>query len=203
MKTVAIVDYGLCNLDSIGRAVQECGAAPAVTDRPEAVRRAAAVIVPGVGAFPDAMADLGKNGLDDALREAAVEGVPLLGICLGMQLLAGRSLEVRLTDGLGLIAGEVRRLEPGRGERVPHVGWDEVHHDGRCPLLVGIPPGKDFYFVHSYHLRCADPADAAATTPYCGGFTSVVWRDRVFGVQFHPEKSQVLGFRVLQNFLAL
>lgn len=204
MKTVAVIDYGLCNLDSIARAVQECGARPVVTDKPETVRTAAAVIVPGVGAFPDAMANLQCNGLVEVLYEQVQQGVPLLGICLGMQLLADRGYEVRPTEGLGLIAGEVHRLQPTtQRERIPHVGWDEVYHDGRCPLFAGIPSGKDFYFVHSYHLRCAERADVAATTPYCGGFTSAVWHGNVFGVQFHPEKSQVLGFRLLHNFLAL
>lgn len=203
MRRVAIVDYGLCNLDSIGRAVQECGGQPVLTDRPADLREAAAIIVPGVGAFPDAMANLRATGMADALREEATAArVPVLGICLGMQLLAARGTEVRPTDGLNLIPGEVRRLAPADPkERVPHVGWNEVAHDGSCPLLAGVPASTDFYFVHSFHLACADPAHVAGTTPHAGRFTSVVWRDRVFGVQFHPEKSQAAGFKVLTNFL--
>lgn len=203
MRRVAIIDYGLCNLDSIGRAVQECGGAPVVTAMPADLKTAAAIIVPGVGAFPDAMANLRATGMADALREEATAArVPVLGICLGMQLLAARGTEGRPTDGLNLIPGEVRRLAPtDPKERVPHVGWNEVAHANICPLLNGVPSGTDFYFVHSYHLVCDDPADAAGITPHAGRFTSVVWRDRVFGVQFHPEKSQAAGFRVLTNFL--
>jgi glutamine amidotransferase len=200
---VAIVDYGLCNLDSIGRAVQECGGAPVLTDKPTDLKTAAAIIVPGVGAFPDAMANLRATGMADALREEATAArVPVLGICLGMQLLATRGTEGRPTDGLNLIPGEVRRLAPtDPKERVPHVGWNEVAHAGACPLLSGVPSGTDFYFVHSFHLACDDPSHVAGTTPHADRFTSVVWRDRVFGVQFHPEKSQAAGFRVLTNFL--
>lgn len=206
MKTTAIVDYGLCNLDSIARAVQECGGNPVVTDRPADLATAASIILPGVGAFPDAMANLHERGLVEALlAQVERQRIPFLGVCLGMQLLASWGFEVRQTHGLGLVRGEVRRLrETHRGERIPHVGWDEVHYRSDCPLFRGIPSGSDFYFVHSYHLACVEESDVAATTPYCGGFTSAVARGGcLFGVQFHPEKSQRAGFRLLQNFLSL
>jgi len=205
MKTVGIIDYGMCNLDSIARAVEECGARPVVTSRAEDLKTVASFILPGVGAFADAMANLHKLELPEFLHEQVMSlGIPLLGICLGMQLLATRSFEGAETRGLGWIEGDVCRLVPTRlGERVPHVGWNEVHLLRPCPLFERIPTGKDFYFVHSYHFRTANPEDALGTTDYCGGFTSVVGRDRIFGVQFHPEKSQKTGFAVLRNFLAL
>jgi glutamine amidotransferase len=205
MKIVAIVDYGLCNLDSIRRAVEECGGHAVVTDRAEDLRTASAIILPGVGAFPDAMANLRARSLPEVLYEQAVEQqIPFLGICLGMQLLATRGYEVRETEGLGWINGEVRRFRPTvLNERIPHIGWNEVDCTADCPLFRGIPANKDFYFVHSFHFRCSQPHEALGTTAYCGGFTSVVGRGLIFGVQFHPEKSQRLGFQVLRNFLAL
>ncbi|MCZ7527700.1 MAG: imidazole glycerol phosphate synthase subunit HisH [Acidimicrobiia bacterium] len=203
MQRVAVVDYGLNNLDSVCRALEECGAAAFVTDSPADVERADRIVLPGVGAFPDAMANLRERGLVDALTEEVQgHGAPFLGICLGMQLLATRSHEVAATDGLGWIPGEVRRLEPTAADRrVPHMGWNEVDPVGTADLFAGIAPRSDFYFVHSFRLCCDDDADVLATTPYCGGFTSAVHRGSVFGVQFHPEKSQAHGFELLRNFL--
>jgi imidazole glycerol-phosphate synthase subunit HisH len=203
MQRVAIIDTGLCNLDSIRRALEECGAKTVVTDDPGDLHAVDRIVLPGVGAFPDAMTRLRERGLDDALRqEVLVDGAPLLGVCLGMQLLADRGEESGGAAGLGFVRGTVRRLVPSDAERVPHMGWNEVH-DRRDPrLLAGIADDADFYFVHSFHLVCDDPSDVAATTPYCGGFTSVVERDNIFGVQFHPEKSQRHGFELLQRFLA-
>jgi imidazole glycerol-phosphate synthase subunit HisH len=203
MRTAAIVDYGMCNLDSVARAVEECGARPLVTADPAALAGADRIILPGVGAFPDGMAHLRERGFDSALREQTAQGIPLLGICLGMQLLADRGWEVRETAGLALVPGEVRRLEPSNGDaRIPHIGWNEVSLDRKCALFDGIESGTDFYFVHSYHFVCADRAAIVARTDYCGGFTSAVARGTVFGVQFHPEKSQRRGLQVLRNFLA-
>ncbi len=205
MKTVAIVDYGMCNLDSIRRAVQECGGNAIVTDRAADLRTAAAIILPGVGAFPDAMENLRARSLTEVLREQVLEKeIPFLGICLGMQLLATRGFEGKETEGLNWIKGEVRRFQPtDRNERIPHIGWNEVYQQSTCPLFKGIPEGKDFYFVHSFHIQCENEAESLGSTPYCGKFTSVVGRGLLFGVQFHPEKSQRLGFQVLRNFLAL
>jgi glutamine amidotransferase len=205
MKKVAIIDYGLCNLDSIFRAVEDCGGNPTITDQIREIEKATHLILPGVGAFHYAMENLEKKGLPALLTEQVVgRQIPFLGICLGMQLLATKGYEGGETAGLGWIDGEVRRIEPTEaGERIPHVGWDEVFYQKDCPLFVGIPPGKDFYFVHSYHFCCDNEADIAAYTPYCGRFISAVARDLIFGVQFHPEKSQRLGFQVLRNFLAL
>lgn len=200
---VAVVDYGMCNLDSVRRALEEAGGRPFVTGDPGELDAADRIVLPGVGAFADAVRNLRDRGLDDALRKQVLDdGVPFLGVCLGMQLLATAGHEGGRTDGLGWVAGEVVRLEPtGAGERVPHVGWNEVHTSGASPLFEGIPDRTDFYFVHSFHLRCDDGGDVLATTPYCGSFTSAVARGHVFGVQFHPEKSQRHGIRLLRNFL--
>ena len=205
MKRVAVVDYGMGNLDSVGRAIEECGGRPIVTDRAAEIETATHIVLPGVGAFGDGIRNLRARGLDEILREhAVVGGIPFLGICLGMQLLGARGHEGGVTDGLGWIEGEVRRLEPaGEDQRVPHIGWNEVAFTRASPLFAGVDTGRDFYFVHSYHLVCRDKQDVLATTPYCGGFVSAVARGRIFGVQFHPEKSQRLGFQVLRNFLAV
>ncbi len=205
MKTVAIVDYGMCNLDSVARAVEECGGKPVVSSQARDLETASHIILPGVGAFPDAMRNIRERALDAALYEQAIEKqVPFLGICLGMQLLATKGWEMEETQGLGFIPGEVKRLDPfGEDRRIPHVGWNEVYPARDSPLFRDIPAGRDFYFVHSYHLCPQDDADTCARTPYAQGFVSAVHRDLVFGVQFHPEKSQRVGFQVLRNFLAI
>lgn len=205
MKKVSIVDYGTCNLDSIRRAVEECGADAVVTDQPRDLAVTSAIILPGVGAFAVAMQNLNARGLSDALAEQVLnKRVPFLGICLGMQLLATRGTEGGEMSGLGWIQGEVRRLQPvGPDERVPHVGWNDILVSRPSTLFDGIPDGSNFYFVHSYHLHCYHEDTVLARTPYCGGFVSAVWKDNIFGVQFHPEKSQRLGFQALKNFLAL
>jgi glutamine amidotransferase len=200
---VAIVDFGLCNLDSIRRAVEECGKPAVVTSSAEDIAGASRVILPGVGAFREAMANLRALGLDRVLTEAVVEGgIPILGICLGMQLMARTGHEGGLCDGLGWIEGEVRRLDPQPGERLPHVGWNEVRFEPGCPLFTGVAQDTDFYFVHSFNVVPTDPRVVAGRTPYGGGFVSALARPPVFGVQFHPEKSQKPGFQVLHNFLA-
>jgi len=205
MKTVAIVDYGMCNLDSVRRAVEECGGTPIVTDRAEDLETATHIILPGVGSFRDGMQNLRQRSLDVILREQVVgRQIPFLGICLGMQMLAAKGWEGGETDGLGWIDGEVRKLEPaGEDRRIPHIGWNEVAVVGNPPLFDGIGSAKDFYFVHSYHLHCRNENDVLARTSYCGGFVSAVGRGQVFGVQFHPEKSQRAGFQLLKNFLSV
>lgn len=205
MSFVAIVDYGMCNLDSVTRAVEECGGRPVVTDQAANLAKARAIILPGVGAFADAMRNIRGRRLDEILGEQVlVKQIPFLGICLGMQLLATTGFEGGRTAGLGWIPGEVRRLTPtGEDTRIPHIGWNEVVAVRDSPLLKGIEHSGDFYFVHSYHLCVESDEHVVARTPYAGGFISVVQRDLIFGVQFHPEKSQRLGFRVLRNFLSL
>ena len=201
-QRVAIVDYGLCNVDSVRRALEVVGADAFVTDEPAELARADRIVLPGVGAFPDAMRNLEARGLDEALAAEVLEGgAPFLGVCLGMQLLAAVSAEVEETKGLNWFDARVTRLVPTGTERVPHVGWNEVRPVCNSPLFAGIPSGADFYFVHSYHVVCADDIDVLALTPYCGRFVSAIQRGYVFGVQFHPEKSQQWGLRLLENFL--
>lgn len=205
MRQVAIIDYGLCNLDSVARAIEECGAIPRITNRPEDLKDSDRIIIPGVGAFGKAMENLRRIGFDDAIREnRARRAMPILGICLGMQLLADSSEEGGHNQGLGLIPGRVLRLKRQTpGERVPHVGWNEVEGTSDHPILAGIAPRTNFYFVHSYHFACEQPAHAIGRTQYCGHFSSVVADNDVVGVQFHPEKSQKAGFALLRNFLSL
>jgi glutamine amidotransferase len=195
----------MCNLDSVARAIEMCGGKPVITDRAEDLASATHIILPGVGAFRDAMLNLKRRGLDIMLREEVVENeIPFLGICLGMQLLALRSWEGGETAGLGWLDGEVRRLEPnGEDRRIPHIGWNEVNVGQDTPLFRGIASGKDFYFVHSYHFCCQDDRDIMAYTPYCGGFVSAVRKGHILGVQFHPEKSQRVGLQLLKNFITL
>jgi imidazole glycerol-phosphate synthase subunit HisH len=205
MKHVAIVDYGAGNLDSVARAIEECGGDAHVTDQAADIRAASYVILPGVGAFGDGMRNLRARGLDVILAEEVRDKqIPLLGICLGMQLLARQGTEGAPVEGLGWFDATVLRLVPDApSTRIPHVGWNEVALSRSTPLFDGVPSDSDFYFVHSYHVVCDDPADVVGTTPYCQGFVSAIGRGNLLGVQFHPEKSQRLGLRVLQNFLAL
>lgn len=202
-QRVAVVDYGMGNLDSVRRALEECGADVSVTDDPADLRRADRIVLPGVGAFADGMRALSERGLDVALTEEVIEaGAPFLGLCLGMQLLAERGEEGGDTSGLGWLPGRVVRLTPtGVDRRVPHIGWNELVQVRSSALFEQVPDRADFYFVHSFWVDC--PADVvAATTPYCGGVTAAVERDNIYGVQFHPEKSQRNGFQLLRNFLA-
>lgn len=204
MRSVAVVDYGMGNLDSVARAIEECGGDPLVTSAKEELERAAAIVIPGVGAFARGMENIRRLGLDVVLDEQVRErGVPCLGLCLGMQLLMTHGDESGEAAGLGWIDGGVERLVPSDGERIPHVGWNEVNPLRQSPLLAGVAPGSDFYFVHSYRVRPANDDVVVATTPYCGGFPAVITRDNVCGVQFHPEKSQKVGLQLLRNFLSL
>ena len=203
MQRIAIVDTGMCNVDSMQRAIEECGAKADVTNSPADLDLADKIVLPGVGAFPDAMELLNQSGLADAIRSNVVDHeVPILGVCLGMQLLTTESVEVRPTKGLNLIAGRVERLVPIDRERVPHVGWNEVHRRSDHALFGGVRDATDFYFVHSFHVVC-DDRFVIATTPYCGELISVISAEHIMGTQFHPEKSQALGLALLHNFVTL
>lgn len=203
--SVLIIDYGMGNLASVRRAFEEAGAHVFISNDPSDMADAERLVLPGVGAFYDAMEALREKGWDKAIKQAALkDGLPVLGICLGMQLLAEMGTEGGETQGLGLIPGRVIRLEPVHGkERIPHVGWNEVHFQGPHSLFDGIEKGTDFYFVHSYHFVPHDKENALAITPYCGSFVSVVGRGTVLGTQFHPEKSSKAGLRLLKNFLKI
>ncbi len=206
MKRVAVVNYGAGNIDSVARAIAECGADPEVTDDPRVLDEASYIVLPGVGAFAKGMGNLRSRGLEEALNEQVVQkNVPFLGICLGMQLLASTGYEGGETPGLGWIDGEVTRLAPEKEQRIPHVGWNEVNpvFPAGEALFEGVGSGLDFYFVHSYHFRCKDPGAVMAKTPYGGGFVSAVAKDNIIGVQFHPEKSQQVGLKLFKNFLDL
>lgn len=205
MSYVAVIDYGMGNLDSVRRAVEECGGRPIRACAPEDLREAAHIILPGVGAFSDAIDALRRLGFDEAIREYAIErGIPLLGVCLGMQLLSMTSAEGGTYQGLGMIDADVRRFElEDSALRVPHMGWNEVYPSRASLLFDGIPDGTDFYFVHSYHVQCHSGDDVLATTPYGVDFCCAVNHENLYGVQFHPEKSQAAGMRLLGNFLAL
>jgi glutamine amidotransferase len=211
--SVAIIDYGSGNLHSAAkafeRAARESGlnAPILVTRDPQVVRRAERVVLPGVGAFADCRRGLlAIDGMVDAMTEAVEKrGTPFLGICVGMQLLAERGLEHGVTPGLGWIAGEVAPIEPRDPSlKIPHMGWNNLLPARPHPLLENIPTGENglhAYFVHSYQLRAANPGDIIATTDYGDALTAMVGRDTIVGVQFHPEKSQAMGLRLISNFL--
>lgn len=210
--TVALIDYGSGNLRSAAkafeRAIRERGSAEtvAVTADPEVVRRADRVVLPGVGAFADCKRGLtALPGMLDALDEAVMAGGrPFLGICVGMQLMAEVGREHGACDGLGWIAGEVVALAPADPAlKIPHMGWNELEVAAAGhPVLAGIEAGAHAYFVHSYAMRCTDPAHVLATVEYGGPVAAVVGRDNLVGTQFHPEKSQRTGLRLITNFLA-
>jgi len=205
MNTVAIVDYGMCNLDSVARAVEECGGKAIVTDRARDLDRANRIILPGVGAFPDAMQNIRERSLDELLYEQVFgKEIPILGICLGMQIMATIGHEGRDVQGLGWIPGRVIRMEPfGDDTRIPHIGWNEVYPVRHSTLFSNIEPGKDFYFIHSYHFCPDDEENILTRTPYGKGFVSAIQRKSIFAVQFHPEKSQHTGFKLIKNFLSI
>jgi imidazole glycerol-phosphate synthase subunit HisH len=203
MKTVAIVDYGMGNIDSIARVIEECGGSALISHNPVDFETATHIILPGVGSFSTAMESLSKLNLVHVLKTQVMKyKIPFLGICLGMQLLATKGHEGGDHDGLNLIEGEIVLLKTQNiQERIPHVGWNEVFFEKQSPLFNNIETGKDFYFVHSYHYICKDKQDILAYTPYCGKFVSIIGRENIFGTQFHPEKSQRLGFQLIKNFL--
>jgi glutamine amidotransferase len=211
--TVAIVDYGSGNLHSAAkafeRAARESGVTQpiVVTSSPEAVARADRIVLPGVGAFADCRRGLDSiDGMVEALNERVHKrGRPFLGICVGMQLMAERGLEHKVTNGLGWIAGEVDKIAPADPAlKIPHMGWNTLNTIKPHPLLDGIetgPQGLHAYFVHSYHLKAAARSDLVAQADYGGPVTAIVGRDTIAGTQFHPEKSQRLGLRLIANFL--
>lgn len=200
---IAIVDYGMGNLHSVSKAVQRLGFEGIVTGDADAILGADGVILPGVGAFGDAMEHLRESGLDEVVRQAAASGKPLLGICLGMQLLFGESEEHGRNEGLGILPGKAVRFQGGEGFKVPHMGWNQLEFaQPTSPLLGNLEEGH-VYFVHSYHVlpECKD--DLVAVTDYGHPVTAIVGRDNVYGMQFHPEKSGELGMALLRNFLSL
>jgi glutamine amidotransferase len=200
LSETVIVDYGMGNLRSVEKAVEAVGGRPLISGDPEVIRQAERLILPGVGAFGDAMENLRRQRMEDAIREAVNAGKPLLGLCLGLQLLFTESEEFGRHEGLNLIPGKVRKFQDA-GLRVPHVGWNQIEGNQPNPLLQGIPEGSYFYFVHSYYVEPDRPEDALRWTSYGHRFCSIACRGKVWGAQFHPEKSQDAGKKLLRNFL--
>ena len=203
MPRLGVVDYGMGNLRSVLNALNEVGQEAALIAAPEEVAACDKIIIPGVGAFSEAMANLRGSGMDAALQDYVTRGNPLLGICLGMQLICKKSHEDGEHLGLGWIDAEVRHFPPRPGLKVPHMGWNAIESERDHPLLADVAPGADVYFVHSYYVDCADARDSLGVTEYGIDFTSVVGHDNVYGMQFHPEKSQHVGMQLLRNFATL
>ena len=197
---IGIIDYDAGNLRSVEKALQYLGKETIVTRDPEQIRKADKVILPGVGAFGDAMKKLQEYHLDTLIREIAVSGKPLLGICLGLQLLFEESEESPGVKGLGVLEGKIRRIPEGEGLKVPHIGWNSLHleHNGR--LFRNIPENSYVYFVHSYYLEAKAPEIVKASTEYGVHIHASVEKNNLFACQFHPEKSSETGLQILKNF---
>ena len=201
MRPLAIVDYGMGNLRSVQKAFERLGHAAEVTRDPERIAAAPAVVLPGVGAFGACMTNLTALGLVEPVKRAIAAGRPFLGICLGMQLLFDESEEFGPVAGLGILPGRVVRFTPDPTLKVPHMGWNSIRKLREAPVLFGIDDGAYVYFVHSYYPVPSDQNLIATMTPYGQEFASSVVRDNVFACQFHPEKSQEIGLRLLDNFV--
>ena len=200
---IVIIDYGMGNLRSVQKAIEAVGHSAEISGDPDRVRSASKVILPGVGAFADAIAELRRTGLGDAFKEAVASGKPCLGVCLGLQLLFDASEEDGLHEGLGLIPGRVVRFPSAPGLKVPHMGWNTLRIRRPAPLLKGVGESPSVYFVHSYRAVADDPRDVAAEADYPDPFPALVWRDNLMAAQFHPEKSQRVGLAMYANFAAL
>lgn len=196
---LTIVDIGVGNLRNVYMAFRRLGVEAEVTADAGAIRRARAIVLPGVGAFGDAVASIRALSLEATLVDAARDGVPFMGICVGLQLLFEMSEEMGEHRGLGILEGRVRRFPPGLP--VPHMGWNQIRQVRPVPLWRGIPNQRHAYFVHSYYVDPRDPSVVAGTTDYGGEFVSAVARGNLYGIQFHPEKSQDVGRAILRNFL--
>ena len=200
---IAIIDYQMGNLRSVQKAFAKIGSQAVITSDPRQLAQAEKVVLPGVGAFRDAIAELRRRDLTKPIREAIEAGKPFLGICLGLQLLFDVSYEDGEYEGLGVLKGKVVRFEVPREFKVPHMGWNQALIRRRAPILDGVAEGTHFYFVHSYYVVPEDTEVIAIEADYHRPFCAMVWRDNLFATQFHPEKSQAQGLRMLKNFVAL
>jgi len=200
---IAVVDYGMGNLRSVSKALEHVGAKVKVSDRAQDLKEASGIVLPGVGAFKDAVRNLKGKGLWEAIVKEVERGKPLLGICLGLQLLFEKSYEFGKNEGFGFIKGEVVKFELPKEYKIPHMGWNQVYRRKESSLLKGIKEGDFFYFVHSYYVKPKERETTLTETDYGIYFTSSVEKENVFGVQFHPEKSQRVGLKLLENFLRI
>ncbi len=207
---IAIIDYGMGNLRSVQKAFEVVGHEAVVTRAPQVINDASHVVLPGVGAFADCMANLERYGLIEPIQRSIATGKPFLGICLGLQLLFSESEEFGIHKGLGIVPGKVRRFPAGNGSsgsngsvsrlKVPHMGWNAITVRREAPPLRGVEAGTQVYFVHSYYVEPLDPSVICTVTDYGAPFVSSIWRDNIFACQFHPEKSQSVGLRIVRNF---
>ena len=200
---IQIIDYGMGNLRSVQKACEKLGHSAEICTRPDQVKQARKLILPGVGAFRDAIAQLKQHHLVDAIHGHIDAGKPFLGICLGLQLLFDVSFEDGEYEGLGVIPGQVVRFEPRPGLKIPHMGWNSIRIEQSNPLLQGIDNGNHVYFVHSYHVVPQQESVVATRTDHGGPFVSMIARGNLFATQFHPEKSQRVGLQLLENFANL
>jgi glutamine amidotransferase len=199
---IAIIDYGMGNLRSVQKGFEHAGHEAVVTSDAKTILNADKVVLPGVGAFPDCMRNLEEYGLIDAVKKSIQTGKPFLGICLGLQLLFTESEEFGISKGLDIIKGRVIRFKgPEFADlKIPHMGWNSLSFKRRPPALADVPENSHVYFVHSFHVVPEDKAVIATTTPYGIEFVSSIWKDNILAMQFHPEKSQVLGLSILKRF---
>ena len=200
---IAIIDYGMGNLRSVQKGFERVGHQAVVTSDPAMVDAADKVVLPGVGAFEDAIAELRRQKMVEPVLRAIDSGRPFLGICLGLQLLFDESFENGRHQGLGVLPGKVVRFELPDEYAIPHMGWNGLLIRKKSPILAGIEEGTQIYFVHSYYVVPDDPGVVATETDYGGPFCSMIWRDNIFATQFHPEKSQAEGLKILRNFAEL
>lgn len=200
MREIAVIDYGMGNLRSVQKGLERVGVAAAITRDSERILAAAGVVLPGVGAFGACMENLRAYDLASTVRTVIARGTPFLGICLGMQLLFEESEEFGPVSGLGILPGRVVRFAAHPGLKVPHIGWNRIRKQQDVPHLRGVDDGAFVYFVHSYYVVPTDRSLPATSTAYGVEFTSAVARDNVFATQYHPEKSQAVGLRILENF---
>jgi glutamine amidotransferase len=202
-QKIAVVDYGMGNIRSVSKALEAAGASVIVSDRAKEILKADKMVFPGVGAFRDAMSELRSRKLIDPIREFIDDGKPFLGLCLGLQLLFGRSEEAGSCKGLGIVGGKVLRFR-SRKLKIPHMGWNQlsgIRHG--CPLFKGVPDGSYVYFVHSYYALPEYKGSISAYTGYGVRFASAIWSDNIYATQFHPEKSQALGLKIMRNFVKI
>lgn len=201
---IALVDYGAGNVESVAKAIRHLGREVVLTDDAKVIGSAEGVILPGVGAFGDAVAQLRARGLEQVVKESAADpNRPFLGICVGLQMLFDSSEESPGAAGLSLMSGKVLRLPSDGGLKVPHIGWNSIEYDRDCPIFARLPERPYVYFVHSYYLRADDTSLVAATAEYGTTIHAAVWQDSCFATQFHPEKSGEIGLTILDNFCSL